>query len=47
MVLKNLTLQFSGVNKEKWARGIVVVEALRYKPKVAASIPDGVTGFFN
>jgi hypothetical protein len=29
------------------ARGGVVVEALRYKPEVAGSIPDGVIGIFH
>jgi len=28
------------------ARGGVVVKALRYKPEVAGSIPDGVIGIF-
>jgi hypothetical protein len=30
----------------KGAHGGVVVKALRYKPQVAASIPDGVIGIF-
>ena len=26
---------------------VLLVEALRYKPQVAGSIPDGVTGIFH
>jgi hypothetical protein len=32
---------------KKEARGGAVVEALRYKPKIAGSIPDGVIGTFH
>jgi hypothetical protein len=37
----------SRVPHTKGARGDAVVEALRYNPKVAGSIPDGVIRIFH
>jgi hypothetical protein len=35
-------------NTRNWRHAVAqLVEALRYKPKVAGSIPDGVIGIFH
>jgi hypothetical protein len=42
--IRNKIKQITGV---EGARGGAVVEALRYKPKIARSIPDSVFGIFH